>query len=66
MGGNMFRLKDRFQGDLCLGMAHEEVVTATARGELRSYKQLRKSGIRTSSAMSRAPNRDCCACASSS
>jgi len=40
MGGNMFRLKDRFQRDLCLGMTHEEVVTATARGELRSYKQL--------------------------
>lgn len=40
MGANMFRLKDRFQRDLCLGMTHEEVVTAIARGELRSYKQL--------------------------
>ena len=40
MGDNMFRLKDRFQRDLCLGMTHEEVVTAIARGELRSYKQL--------------------------
>jgi prolyl-tRNA synthetase len=40
MGDNMFRLKDRFQRDLCLGMTHEEVVTALARGELRSYKQL--------------------------
>ena len=40
MGDNMFRLKDRFQRDLCLGMTHEEVMTATARGELRSYKQL--------------------------
>src|SRR5271168_3163376 len=40
MGDNMFRLKDRFERDLCLGMTHEEVVTATARGELRSYKQL--------------------------
>jgi len=40
MGDNMFRLKDRFGRDLCLGMTHEEVVTATARGELRSYKQL--------------------------
>ncbi|HLY19800.1 MAG TPA: proline--tRNA ligase, partial [Bryobacteraceae bacterium] len=40
MGGNMFRLKDRFQRDLCLAMTHEEVITATARGELRSYKQL--------------------------
>ena len=40
MGDNMFRLKDRFQRDLCLGMTHEEVMTAMARGELRSYKQL--------------------------
>ena len=40
MGDNMFRLKDRFGRDLCLGMTHEEVMTVTARGELRSYKQL--------------------------
>jgi prolyl-tRNA synthetase len=40
MGDNMFRLKDRFGRDLCLGMTHEEVVTAIARGELRSYRQL--------------------------
>jgi prolyl-tRNA synthetase len=40
MGDNMFRLKDRFGRDLCLGMTHEEIVTAIARGELRSYKQL--------------------------
>ena len=40
MGDNMFRLKDRFGRDLCLGMTHEELMTATARGELRSYKQL--------------------------
>jgi prolyl-tRNA synthetase len=40
MGDNMFRLKDRFGRDLCLGMTHEEVMTALARGELRSYKQL--------------------------
>jgi prolyl-tRNA synthetase len=40
MGDNMFRLKDRFQRDLCLGMTHEEIVTVIARGELRSYKQL--------------------------
>jgi len=40
MGDNLFRLKDRFGRDLCLGMTHEEVVTAIARGELRSYKQL--------------------------
>src|ERR1022692_214230 len=40
MGDNMFRLKDRFQRDLCLGMTDEEVMTTIARGELRSYKQL--------------------------
>jgi prolyl-tRNA synthetase len=40
MGENMFRLKDRFGRDLCLGMTHEEVMTSIARGELRSYKQL--------------------------
>ncbi|MCC6363509.1 MAG: proline--tRNA ligase [Bryobacterales bacterium] len=40
MGDNMFRLRDRFQRDLCLGMTHEEVMTSIARGELRSYKQL--------------------------
>ena len=40
MGDNMFRLKDRFGRDLCLGMTHEEVVTSIARGELRSYNQL--------------------------
>ena len=40
MGDNMFRLKDRFGRELCLGMTHEEVMTNIARGELRSYKQL--------------------------
>jgi prolyl-tRNA synthetase len=40
LGDNMFRLKDRFGRDLCLGMTHEEIVTFIARGELRSYKQL--------------------------
>jgi prolyl-tRNA synthetase len=40
MGDTMFRLKDRYARDLCLGMTHEEVMTAIARGELRSYKQL--------------------------
>ena len=36
----MFRLKDRKGTQLCLGMTHEEVFTAIARNELRSYKQL--------------------------
>ncbi len=40
MGDNMFRLQDRKGADLCLGMTHEEAMTAIARDELRSYKQL--------------------------
>jgi prolyl-tRNA synthetase len=40
MGDNMFRLKDRKGADLCLGMTHEEIFTAIARDELRSYRQL--------------------------
>jgi prolyl-tRNA synthetase len=40
IGDDMFRLKDRFQRDFCLGMTHEEIMTSIARGELRSYKQL--------------------------
>ena len=40
MGDNMFRLKDRFGRPMCLAMTHEENMTAIARGELRSYKQL--------------------------
>ena len=40
MGETMFRLRDRKGSDMCLGMTHEEVFTAIARNELRSYKQL--------------------------
>src|SRR5437016_14355034 len=40
MGENMFRLKDRKGADLCLAMTHEEIFTAIARAELRSYRQL--------------------------
>src|SRR5258706_11472795 len=40
MGDNLFRLKDRKEADLCLGMTEEEVMTEIARKELRSYKQL--------------------------
>jgi prolyl-tRNA synthetase len=36
----IFKLKDRGQHDLCLGITHEEEMTNIARGELRSYKQL--------------------------
>lgn len=40
MGDNMFRFKDRWGRDMCLGMTHEEVFTSIARNELRSYRQL--------------------------
>lgn len=40
IGDEMFRLKDRKGTDMCLGMTHEEVFTAIARHEIRSYKQL--------------------------
>src|SRR5215475_3941706 len=40
MGDNMFRLRDRKHADYCLGMTHEEIFTAIARDELRSYRQL--------------------------
>jgi prolyl-tRNA synthetase len=40
MGQNMFRLKDRSDRDMCLGMTHEEVFTAIVRNEIRSYRQL--------------------------
>src|ERR671914_367265 len=40
IGDDMFRLKDRKGADMCLGMTHEEVFTAIARNEVRSYKQL--------------------------
>jgi prolyl-tRNA synthetase len=40
MGENLFRLKDRKGGDMCLGMTEEEVITSIALKELRSYKQL--------------------------
>jgi prolyl-tRNA synthetase len=40
IGDEMFRLKDRKNADMCLGMTHEEVFTSIARNEIRSYKQL--------------------------
>lgn len=40
IGDDMFRLKDRKNADMCLGMTHEEVFTSIARHEIRSYKQL--------------------------
>src|SRR5262249_22961539 len=40
MSQNMFRLKDRANRDMCLGMTHEEVFTTIARDEIRSYREL--------------------------
>src|SRR5215472_16988134 len=39
MGETMFRLRDRKDADLCLGMTHEEIFTTLAT-ELRSYRDL--------------------------
>ena len=57
MGHDMFRLKDRFDRDLCLAMTHEEVMTSIARGSCGAISSCRRSGIRfrRSSAMRRAP-----------
>ncbi len=43
IGGEMFRLKDRNQRDMCLGMTHEEVVAWLAAREVRSYRDLPQS-----------------------
>ena len=40
IGGEMFRLKDRNQREMCLGMTHEEVVAWLAAREIRSYREL--------------------------
>ncbi len=39
MGDEMFRLRDRKDADLCLGMTHEEIF-ATLATEMKSYRQL--------------------------
>ena len=36
----MFRLRDRYQRDMCLGMTHEEVIAWIAAKEIRSYRDL--------------------------
>lgn len=38
-GESMFRLKDRYERDYCLGPTHEELFTQTAINEVRSYKE---------------------------
>jgi prolyl-tRNA synthetase len=40
IGAEMFRLKDRYGRDLCLGMTHEEVIAWLAAREIRSYRDL--------------------------
>jgi prolyl-tRNA synthetase len=40
IGDEMFRLKDRTDRDMCLGMTHEEIMTWLAARELRSYRDL--------------------------
>jgi prolyl-tRNA synthetase len=40
IGDEMFRLKDRTDRDMCLGMTHEEIMTWLASKEIRSYRDL--------------------------
>src|ERR1041385_4886732 len=40
MGDNLFRLRDRKNAEMCLGMTHEEIFTAIARHAISSYRQL--------------------------
>jgi len=40
IGSEMFRLKDRTERDMCLGMTHEEIMAWLASREIRSYKDL--------------------------
>jgi prolyl-tRNA synthetase len=40
IGAEMFRLKDRNERDMCLGMTHEEVIAWLAAREIRSYRDL--------------------------
>jgi prolyl-tRNA synthetase len=40
IGPEMFRLKDRNEREMCLGMTHEEVIAWLAAREIRSYRDL--------------------------
>jgi prolyl-tRNA synthetase len=40
IGDEMFRLKDRGNREMCLGMTHEEIMTWLASREIRSYRDL--------------------------
>lgn len=39
-GAELWRVKDRNGRDFCLGPTHEELISVTVRGDVRSYKQL--------------------------
>lgn len=39
-GPELMRLKDRAEREFCLGPTHEELITSTVAGELRSYRDL--------------------------
>ena len=39
-GNELLKIRDRHEREFCFGPTHEEVVTALARNELKSYKQL--------------------------
>ena len=39
-GPELLRVKDRHQREFCIGPTHEEVITDTARREIKSYRQL--------------------------
>lgn len=39
-GPELLRIRDRKNGEFCLGPTHEEVITDLVRAEIRSYKQL--------------------------
>ena len=39
-GKELMRLKDRHEREFALGPTHEEVITSTVRGEVRSYREL--------------------------
>ncbi|MBI4844098.1 MAG: proline--tRNA ligase [Nitrospirae bacterium] len=40
IGDEMFRLRDRGERQMCLGMTHEEIITWLASKEIRSYREL--------------------------
>jgi len=39
-GAEMFKLKDRHERQFCLGPTHEEIITALAKAEISSYRQM--------------------------